>query len=278
MSKSLRVDLHAHTTRSDGSTPPRALVRLACDAGIDVLAVTDHDSVEAVPECLDEARDRPVRILPGIEVSSRFEGRDVHVLGYGIDHASESLLRRLSAIQERRRERVRGICARLAEEGVALEPDAVMALAGGKSVGRRHVAMAMLGKGIVSTLREAFARWLGPGAPANLPANEMTPREAAELIGNHGGVAVLAHPGFLDDDPLVERVLDAAPIRGIEVFHRYGSPEKHLRYLDVARRRDLLVTGGSDFHGGEDAKNPALGSTVCPHVFWKHLEKRLSTG
>ncbi len=269
------VDLHAHTTRSDGSTPPAELVRLAKAAGVRVLAVTDHDTVEAVAECRAAGLEQGVRVIPGIEVSSTFEGRDVHVLGYGIDAGSRALGDFLAGLHEQRRARVGKICGKLGELGVRLEPSDVLREAGGKSVGRRHVARAMVRKGIAGSIDEAFDRYLGSGSPANVPANELAPRDAARLVLDHGGIPVLAHPGFLDDDALVERVLDSAPLRGIEVFHRYDSATKHLRYLETARRRDLLVTGGSDFHGDEHPQNAKLGDFGCPPEHWKDFEKRL---
>ncbi len=276
MTQSLRVDLHAHTDRSDGRTPPRELVRLARAAGIEVLAVTDHDTVEAVEECLDEAKSAGLRIVPGIELSSTFEGRDVHVLGIGIDHRAGPLQERLAGLHEGRRRRVGVICERLSALGVALDPAEVLREAGGKSVGRRHVARALLKKGLVGDLEEAFHRFLGTGSPANVPANELSPREAAALVRRHGGIPVLAHPGFLDDDALLERILDDSGLRGIEVFHRYRSPVKHLVYLEIARRRHLLVTGGSDFHGDDHPRNARLGESTCPPGFWKDFENRLT--
>jgi predicted metal-dependent phosphoesterase TrpH len=269
------VDLHTHTTCSDGNTPPGELVRLAKSAGVGVLAVTDHDTVEAVPECLEEGRKVGLRVLAGIEVSAIFEGRDIHVLGIGIDHRAPEVARALSGLHERRRSRVTAICERLRALGVALEPMDVLREAGGKSVGRRHVARALMKKGVVRTVNEAFERFLADDSPAHVPAGEMTPAEASAFIVRHGGVAVLAHPGFLKDDATVLRVLDLAPqIRGIEVFHRYASATRHLRYLDIARRRDLLVTGGSDFHGDRDPRNAGLGSMIYPDIYWKGFEKR----
>jgi predicted metal-dependent phosphoesterase TrpH len=270
------ADLHSHTTCSDGYTPPRELVRLAKAGGVEVLAVTDHDTVEALPECLDEARAQGLRVLPGIEMSAIFEGADVHVLGYGIDHAAPDLQGTLGGLLEKRRSRVSAICVKLGVLGVTLDPKEVLEEAGGKSVGRRHVARVMVKKGIVASLSEAFSRFLGTDSPANVPAGEMSPAEAATFIRRHGGLAVLAHPGFLEDDPKVERVLDTAPgIRGIEVFHRYRSPRRHLRYLEMARKRDLVITGGSDFHGDRNPRNAALGSMIYPSAHWKDFEKRL---
>lgn len=271
------ADLHSHTTASDGYTAPRDLVRLAKAAGVQVLSVTDHDTVEALPECLDEARAQGLRLLPGIEMSALFEGSDVHVLGYGIDHQAPELLKTLGALHEKRRSRVVAICDKLKALGVPLDPKEVLEEAGGRSVGRRHVARAMVKKGLVPTLQDAFNRFLANDSPANVPAGEMSPAEAAALILRYGGLAVLAHPGFIEDDAKVERILDQAPgIRGMEVFHRYRSKERHLRYLATARRRDLLVTGGSDFHGDRNPRNAGLGSMIYPSGHWKDFEKRLT--
>jgi 3',5'-nucleoside bisphosphate phosphatase len=271
----LKIDLHSHTTASDGATPPRELVRLAKAAGVDILGVTDHDSVDGVAECLEEAKAVGIRVLPGIEMSSRFEGRDVHVLGLGVDWRAPSLTSVLAGIQAKRRERVELICAALRGLGAALTAAEVFAESKGKSVGRKHVARALVKKGLAATDQEAFERWLGK---IDAPVHELPPQEAATLIRAHGGVAVLAHPGFFDDDPMVDRILDAAPsIRGIEVWHRYDSPRKHLRYLDVARRRDLRTTGGSDFHGDVHPHNAGVGAYLTPPDSWKSLENGIFT-
>lgn len=242
---------------------------------MDVLAVTDHDTVEALSECQDEGLKSGVRVIPGIEMSSRFEGHDVHILGLGIDPSAPALLRALEGLHRSRRERVDLICSKLAEGGLRLDPASVLAEAGGKSIGRPHVARAMVKQGLVGSVGEAFSRHLAAGSPAYVPAHEMTPLQASRLIADHGGLPVLAHPGFLDDDGAVERVLDSAPIRGIEVFHRYRSKMKHLRYLGIARRRNLLVSGGSDFHGDEHPHNGGLGQHPCPPEHWKEIERCL---
>lgn len=271
----MKVDLHSHSTASDGATPPRELVRLAKAAGVDVLGVTDHDTVDGVAECLEEAKAVGIRVLPGIEMSSRFEGRDVHVLGLGIDFRAPSLLAVLDGIKAKRTERVSRICEGLNALGVALKAEDVFAEAKGKSVGRKHVARAIVKKGWAKTDQEVFEKWLGK---LDIPVHELPPQEAATLIRAHGGVAALAHPGFFDDDPLVERILDAAPaIRGIEVWHRYNSPRKHLRYQDVARRRNLRMTGGSDFHGDVHPNNAGVGAFTTPLDCWKSLENGFRT-
>lgn len=273
----MRIDLHSHTTASDGLKAPEELARLAKEAGVDLLAVTDHDTTEGVAEAAREGAKLGLRVIPGIEMSSRFEDREVHVLGIGIDPAHGPLQERLTDMRAKRRERVGRICEALAGLGVKLDPADVLAEAKGKSVGRKHIARAMLKRGLVPNLQAAFDRYLADGGPAHVPSSELSPAEAAGLIHRAGGVAVLAHPHFFEDDDRVRRVLDAAPIRGLEVHHRYWRPQKYLAYLAMARQRDLIVTGGSDYHGDDNAKNARPGEYLTPPGEWARLS-RLATG
>jgi hypothetical protein len=251
------------------------LVRLAKAAGLDVLAVTDHDTTDALDEAVAEGARAGVKVVAGIEVSSITAGQDVHILGIGVDRANAEFQATLTKLKESRRARVDKICSALAAVGVTLAPADVLAQAGGKSVGRKHVAKALLAKGAVKSIEEAFARYLSPGQPAHVPANELTPADAARLVRRAGGVPVLAHPGFFRDDALVERIIDESGVRGIEVYHQYESPQLHLRYLEMAQRRDLIATGGSDFHGDEHPNNGGLGSFVTPADQWQRLERLL---
>ena len=202
----------------------------------------------------------------------------MHILGFGLDWQAKPLVDRLASMQEDRRSRVKEICSRLADEGVSLDPEDVFKESGGVTVGRKHVARALHRKGLVRSVDDAFRKFLGADGPANVPAGGLSTAEAAGLIAEYGGIPVLAHPGFLDDDSKVEAILNGAPIRGIEVFHRYRSSTKHLVYLEMARRRNLLITGGSDFHGDDGPRNAPLGSHLCPAVHWKALERRLGGG
>lgn len=273
----MRIDLHSHTTASDGLCAPAELARLARDAGVDILAVTDHDTTEGIEDAAREGAKRGLRVIPGIEVSSRFEGREVHVLGLGVDPSHGPLQERLADMRGKRRERVTRICAALGELGVNLDPQDVLAEAKGKSVGRKHVARALLKRGRVPTIQAAFDRYLADGGPAHVPSSDLSPAEAAAMIHRAGGVPVLAHPHFFEDDDRVRRVLDTAPIRGIEAHHRFHRPRRYLAYVGLARERDLIVTGGSDFHGDESARNGRPGEFLTPPGEWARLE-RLAAG
>ena len=274
----MKIDLHSHSTHSDGLTTAVDLVHKMKAAGVTIFALTDHDTTEGVGDAVAAGRKIGVEVVPGIEVSARFNGADVHVLGIGLDAGSSSLQSRLTAMRASRIERVERICAALGTLGLALSPKAVFAEAGGKSVGRKHVARAMEKAGLVKTQQEAFDKYLATGKPANVAPNELSPADAAELIREAGGVSVLAHPGFFDDDALVERILDATPVRGLEVWHSYDSPKKHLRYEAIAHRRDLVMTGGSDFHGENHKHAVELGVHVTPADQWRRLEAMLGRG
>lgn len=275
MAHGLKVDLHSHTTCSDGRASPAELVRQARAAGVDLLAVTDHDTTDALDEAEAEGRKAGVRVVAGIEMSCQASGQDVHLLGLGVDRAHPEFREALKRLQESRRARVDRICDALRSQGLALSAADVLAEAGGKSVGRKHVAQAMVRKGLVRAVEEAFEKHLRPGRPAHVPANELAPAEAARIIRRAGGVPVLAHPAFYGDDRLVEGILDAASLRAIEVYHRYGGERTHLRYLEMARRRDLVATGGSDFHGDEHRNNARLGEFTTPPAEWRRLERML---
>ncbi len=271
----MKVDLHSHTTCSDGRTPPAELARVARAVGIDILAVTDHDTVDGIAPAAREGRKLGLRVVPGLEMSAQFEGRDVHVLGIGIDPADRALRAQLAAMRRARKVRVRKICAALAKEGLALDPGDVLAEAGGKSVGRKHVARALVMRGLVPHEQAAFDRYLGEGAPAHVASTEITPARAASFIRRAGGLPVLAHPHFFGDDALVRRILDSTLFAGIEAHHRFERPRKYLAYLAIARERNLIVTGGSDYHGDGHPRNAGMGEFLTPPDQWVRIERRL---
>lgn len=271
----LNVDLHSHTTRSDGRNEPPELARLARAAGIDVLAVTDHDTLDGIAPAAEEGRRIGLRVIAGVEMSSQFEGRDVHVLGIGIDPSHRALNDQLESMRRERRERVKKICEALSRQGVPLEPGDVLAEAGGKSVGRKHVARAMVKKGFVPNDETAFEKYLGEGAPAHVRSTEIPPSAAASFIRGAGGLPVLAHPHFFDDDALVGRILDSTLFAGIEAYHRYEKPGRHVAFLAIARERNLIATGGSDYHGDDHPHNAGLGEHLTPADEWDRIQRRL---
>jgi predicted metal-dependent phosphoesterase TrpH len=261
------VDLHTHSTASDGTTPPAEVVRLADAAGMAAVALTDHDTVAGLAEARAAAAAFPnLRLIPGIEVSAKFPPPAmVHLLGLGIDEQSSALRDLMAEFRIARAERNPKIIARLQALGVPLDMDDVRAAAtpaGGEPIdpaapriiGRMHIAEAMRRKGLVPNTREAFARYLGEGGPAYVEKDRLRPGEVIRRLKAAGAVAVLAHPvhlhfeGRLDLERAVREMMDAG-LGGIEVYHSDHNDEQTRMYLDLARKLNLLVTGGSDFHG-----------------------------
>jgi predicted metal-dependent phosphoesterase TrpH len=244
-----QVDLHTHSTRSDGACAPAEVARAARAAGLAAFALTDHDTVDGLAEAEAGAAAAGIEFVAGVEVSAYDERcGSVHVLGYCVRADDPGLRATLEGFRIRRAERAREIVARLNRLGVALAFEEVEARAAGAAIGRPHVARALLDGGWVASWEEAFGRYLGAGRPAYVPTRHATPEEAVAAIRAAGGVAVLAHPGARTPDEAIRRWRDRG-LDGLEVWHPDHDPERvrHLRRL--AGRLDLLATGGSDWHG-----------------------------
>jgi predicted metal-dependent phosphoesterase TrpH len=264
-----RVDLHSHTFFSDGALSPEELVARALKRGIAALGLTDHDSVEGIPRAR-AASGSVLELVPGVELSTTLDGLDLHVLGYYIDDSEARLRARLDEFKEERRSRVAAIVDRLRELGVTIELERVLALAGPGVVGRPHVAQAMLEIDAVFTQDEAFKRYLGFHGPAFVPRPAFTPFEAIELIQGAGGVSVIAHPGSLLADAIIERLAEAG-LKGIEVWHPHHTTGTVRRYRSLARRLHLVETGGSDFHG--ERRSADLGEIKVPFTALEALRR-----
>jgi predicted metal-dependent phosphoesterase TrpH len=260
-----RADLHSHTTYSDGRLSPTELVERAVANGLEVLGVTDHDCRDGLPEALEAASRYPSLLLvPGVELSTDVPGAEVHILGYFIRWQDAHFQRRLSRFRRSRLNRGRSMLAKLKRMGLDVPWRRVRELAGDGAVGRPHIAMAMLEAGHVSSLEEAFEHYIGRNGPAYVERERMTPVEATELIVKVDGLAVLAHPRDLEDlDDLLDELM-AAGLIGMEVYYQDYSEKDIERLLHVARRRDLLPLGGSDFHGFGGAQERDLGDISLP--------------
>jgi len=255
---SRRADLHMHTTASDGMFAPADNVRMAKEAGLFAIAITDHDTVAGVEEALRAGRELGVVVVPGVELSTVASGKDIHVLAYGFDLDDGKWLSRLETLREGRNLRNERMLANLGRLGMPISPEELAAAAGkserkDKSVGRPHIAQAMVDKGYVSDLREAFDRWLAEGKPAYERQERATSLEAIGWIHEAGGQAVIAHPGIYGDDDLVLSLLDGGA-DGLEAYHSDHNPEQERRYAEWTAARGKLATGGSDFHGVKDGK------------------------
>lgn len=254
------IDLHTHTTFSDGSFTPTRLVTAAADMGLSALAITDHDTVDGVPEALTAGERLGLRVVPGVEINLEHDRATMDLLGYFLGGAPGDALRtQLLALRRYRDERNARILERLAELGMPLTPAELTAAAGDGAVGRPHIGLAMVRRGYVGSVPEAFRLYLGRGAPAWVDKRRLSLRAAVDLLCAAGAAPVLAHPGIIRADRagLEHIVRDAAEagIVGLECYHPAHDDETVRVCLRLAARYDLAVTGGSDFHGA-----------VKPHV------------
>ncbi len=248
-----RIDLHLHTTHSDGSQTPAEVIRLAHEAGVSALAITDHDITTGLPEAIAAGQELGIEIIPGIEISSHHGESELHVLGYFIKWQDAQLNARLMTLRESRHRRNPKIIELLQSAGIDITYDEVRAVAGSDSVGRPHIARVLMDKKVVTTAKEAFDRFLAEGKAAYVPRDLPAPVDAIRWIKDAGGLAVLAHPtwvktteGTLTD---LARQLKEQGLDGVEVHYSTHTPRQTRTYLSLAKQLGLLVTGGSDFHG-----------------------------
>lgn len=251
----MRLDLHIHSTASDGSCPPEDVVDRALAGGLDVIALADHDTTAGVGPASVAAAGRPIQVVPAIELSSTFEGAEVHILGYFVDPSSPSMQTHRTRGRQRREARMREMVDRLALQGVGLRYEQLLAQLGGGDVApaRPHLARALVEAGYAVSVPDAFARLIGNDSPAYVPTRITTPREAVESVLTSGGLPVWAHP----EAEMIPRLLDdltAAGLAGLEAY-RPWAPPGHVQHLEeLARARGLFVTGGSDWHGPEGGR------------------------
>lgn len=260
------IDLHAHTRASDGACAPAQLVARAAARGIAVLAITDHDTVAGLPEALAAADAAGVQVIPGVELSLRPPRGQLHLVAYLSDPAPAALVPALTRLQLAREQRAHRILARLDDLGVPVDMASVRAIAGG-SIGRPHIADALVAAGHAADRNDAFARYLGDDGPAYIPHQLLDAADALGLVTSAGGIAALAHPGTLR---MGMRELEAFAARlrhlglwGIEVHRAEHTPDQRAGYARIARRLGLVATGGSDFHGPDSARHE-LGDTGIP--------------
>lgn len=264
------ADLHCHSTVSDGLEPPGALVRRALEAGLSVLALTDHDAVHGLPELEERARGTGLVPVPGVELSTRREGEDVHVLGLFVDPEEPELVARLLGMREARDRRGEAMVGRLAELGIRLELGELRRTVGDGAFGRPHVARALVERRVVASEREAFERFLGPGKPGYVPKPRWSLAEAIAAVHRAGGLAVLAHPVWYGAQETI-RALSAEPgLDGLETVHPDHDIGAQLRLSVLASEKGLLVSGGSDYHGPPEGRK-AVGACRLGEEEWLRL-------
>ena len=270
----MRLDLHLHTTASDGAWSPAAVVEGAVAGGLDVIAVTDHDTTASVAAAQEAAAPHNLQVISGVELSSTFQGHDVHVLGYFVDPTAPVLVEHGQRAEQRRDERMREMVDRLGAQGIDVAFEDVERAAGEGHVviGRPHLAAALVEAGYARSVYDAFARLIGDDHPAFVPTHLLGPTDAVDIVVAAGGIAVWAHPPVDLVDPLLES-LKAAGLRGLEVYRPRNRRSEVLRLETICRTAGLFPTGGSDWHGPEGGA--ALGD------FWvdgREIEAFLEAG
>jgi predicted metal-dependent phosphoesterase TrpH len=268
------ADLHLHTLFSDGTWVPEALVAEARRLELAAIAVTDHDSVEGCAPTALACEAAGIEFICGAELTAEQDGNEIHILAYGIDTQHPELLTQIARFQAVRQDRIREIVARLNRLRVPLQAEAVFALANCRAPGRPHVARALVKAGLCGDVDEAFERFLKRNRPAWVPKFKMSVAEAIGLIHRAGGLAVIAHPGLNRADEAIPAMVQAG-MDGIECFHTKHSAAAAKRYLDLAERFHLLVTGGSDCHGFTKGA-PVIGTVKVPYDCVEKLQSRIA--
>jgi 3',5'-nucleoside bisphosphate phosphatase len=282
----MRVDLHLHTTASDGSLTPTRLVSQASETGLDIIAITDHDTTAGLKEAYQAASSEKVRslvVIPGIELSAEDsvprEGGglhriDVHTLGYFVDLENADFQAQLERFRSDRLQRGQRIVERLADIGMPVDWQRVIFFAQGGSIGRPHIARAMIEAGYVASVKEAFDKYIGTNGPAYVARKRLSPEEAVAFVHAAGGVAVLAHPGVLPDYVAMVKRLVPAGLDGVEVIHPKNDETTQKTLWALAEEHGLIKTGGSDFHGPAVDPTVTIGCVVPPEGCVEALRER----
>ena len=267
-----RVDLHLHSTASDGRFSPAELVRKAVGEGLAVIALTDHDTVEGVAPALEAARAFPqLRLIPGVEISTYISEGEVHILGYFIDFVDPALQSALEQMRNSRWERARKMVARLNELGCPIDWERVQEIAGSGAIGRPHIAQVLLERGHIESFKEAFTKYIGRDGPAYVERYKITPAEAVGMVIRAKGLPVLAHPLTTPEPEQMANELKEVGLVGIEAFYAGYTAEDIDRLVSIAKRHNLITTGGTDFHGIDSNVEKSIGGVDIPDESLKNL-------
>ena len=268
------VDLHLHTTFSDGTLTPTEMVRLCAERGLRVICISDHDSTEGIREALEVGSEFPqLTIIPGIELSTDVPGSEIHVLGYFVDYEDAAFLEILQRFREGRQERARGMVRKLNEMGLEISWERVEEISGGGAIGRPHIAQAMVEAGYVEYPRDAFDRYIGRTGPAYVERMKLTPVEAVTMLRDNGALPVMAHPTYSATKSDREGVaqlretlqeLKTAGLVGMEVHYGDYTPEQVEYLTELAVELDLIQCGGSDYHASGNPGEPEPGTVGPP--------------
>lgn len=269
-----RADLHTHTTFSDGVLTPQELITKAKEAGLSTIAITDHDNVGAVDEAIEWGKSVGITLIPGVELSISFGQKDIHLLAYFIDHHNEKLLDYLTFFRHERLKRAERMVAKLNKMNVPLKLEAVLERAGAGSIGRPHIAHALVQEGLADSYHEAFEKYIGMGGPAYEKKFELSPPDAFQLVASAGGLSFFAHPGRYTNEAEILALIKMG-LDGIEVVHPSHNEGQILHYREIAHQYFMLESGGSDFHGGRPTDDAIFGTYTIPVQLVEAMRKRL---
>jgi len=261
----MKADFHLHTTASDGRLEPAELVHLATTTGLDVIAITDHDTISGVAAGLEAAKKySSISVIPGVEINTDVPHGEVHILGYFVDYTDNGFEAELMRLRISRRERAQKMIEKLDGLGMKIEWQRVQELAKGGTVCRPHVAQALLEGGFVQTEKEAFDKYIGHNGPAYVEREKLLPTDAVKLIVGARGLPVLAHPGDISELEVLLPKLKEAGLIGIEVYYKDYGPDVIRRLLKVAHKHNLIATGGTDYHAFGDGLEVMIGGALAP--------------
>lgn len=267
----MTVDLHIHTTASDGSLSPKTVVKKAKKLNYNAISITDHDTIKGLEEAIKTGNEIDLEVIPGIEFNTKFNGHEVHILGYFINYKNKKLLNETRKIQNSRIKRVKKIIEKLNEIGFNITRKEVFSLSNGGAIGRSHIAHILKKKGYVRTFSEAFDKYLAIGKIAYVERYRLKPQEAINLINEVDGIPVLAHPGLINNDEIVEKIVEIG-VKGIEAYYYEHNSKETTKYLEYAKNNNLLITGGSDDHGPGNKDGMRLGKIKLDYELVKNLK------
>ena len=260
-----RVDLHIHSTASDGSISPADIVRQGAERGLSAIALADHDTVGGIVPAIEAAKTFPkLKVIPAIELSTDVPQGEVHVLGYFIDYADREFQVTLERMRHSRLHRAQGMIAKLKNFGIHIDWERVQEIAGTGSMGRPHIAQAMLEKGYITSFKEAFDKYISRDGPAYVEREKMTAVEAVELLLQVNGLPVLAHPFTANNTEMLIAELKAAGLVGVETYYNGYTADEISRLVSLANKFGLIATGGSDYHGLDATNETMIGGVNVP--------------
>ncbi len=269
----LKIDLHTHTNYSDGIFTPAELVEKAHKRGLDIISITDHDSINGIKEAVECAKDFGIEIIPGMEISTDVDEKEVHLLAYFIDIENEELLKYLSFFRDERMHRAKRMVQKLRDLGLKITMDDVIDRAKNCAIGRPHIAYTMIELGLIKNYNEAFEKYIGDYGPAFERKIHVSSQSALKLISDAGGLSFVAHPGYMKENLLLNLI--KAGIDGIECTHPSHNENQVQFYRGIVNQYCLLESGGSDFHGGKKMDEETLGKFTLGQNQFEAMKKMI---